>query len=100
MKQFSHVQKTLALSCLLVAAAFSASACNSGGSPAGGGVSGKFLVLATEPITNGRLFLNDPIRIDFTHPVDLSSADLTTVSFQVLDQNGNALAEQPAGRFA
>lgn len=61
---------------------------------------GKFLVLKTEPLNNGRLFLNDPIRIDFTNQVNLVSADLNTMSFQVLDQNGSPLAEQPAGRFA
>src|SRR5690349_14959013 len=95
MKQTLFRKSSLALCCLL------AVACSGGG---GGGsnssTSGKFLVVATEPITNGRLFLNDPIRIDFTHPVDLNSADLNTVSFQVLDQNGNPLTEQPAGRFA
>ena len=80
-------------------------ACNGGGSPPQGGVSpinpgGKFLVMKTEPLNNGRLFLNDPIRIDFSTPVDLTSADLNTFSFQVLDQNGNPVTEQPAGTFA
>ncbi len=76
--------------------------CSGGGDATTGAIKtgGDFLVLSTEPINNGQLFLNEPIRIDFSSNVDLSSADLNTVSFQVLDQNGNPLAEQPTGRFA
>jgi hypothetical protein len=71
-------------------------ACGSGSS--GGG--GSFLVLRTTPQNNGRLFLNEPIRIDFNTDVNLSTADLNTVSFQVFDQNGQALTERPAGTFS
>ncbi|MEC7583253.1 MAG: hypothetical protein VYE77_02965, partial [Planctomycetota bacterium] len=71
----------------------------SGGDPTGAGVGGNFVVLATEPLNNGRLYLNDPIAFDFSNPVDLSSADLNSVSFQVFDVNGNPLQEQPVGSF-
>ncbi len=71
----------------------------SGGGGGGGVAGGDFVVLRTEPVNNGKLFLNEAIRIDFSSDVDLDSADLNTVSFQVLDQNGNPLSEQPAGRF-
>ena len=56
-------------------------ACSSGGS---GGTGGDFLVLRTTPPNNGKLFLNEPIRIDFSSVVDLTSADLNTVAFTVL----------------
>ncbi len=46
------------------------------------------------------MFLNEPIQIDFSNDVDLSTADLNTVSFQVFDLNGTALNERPAGTFA
>lgn len=71
----------------------------SGGSSSNGVAGGDFVVLRTEPVNNGKLFLNEAIRIDFSKDVDLDSADLNTVSFQVLDQNGNPLSEQPAGTF-
>ncbi|MBI5849838.1 MAG: Ig-like domain-containing protein, partial [Planctomycetes bacterium] len=79
------------------ALAFVLSACTGGGS---GGSGGDFLVLRTTPPNNGRLYLNEPIRIDFSTAVDLTSADLNTVSFQVFDQNGDALTERPAGTFS
>src|SRR5262249_27821652 len=91
--------RLLSLTALTALAALAAS-CSGGGSSGGGIAGGQFIVLKTEPLNNGRLFLNDPIRIDFSTPGDLTSADLTTVPFQVLDQTGAPLAEQPAGRFA
>jgi hypothetical protein len=77
-------------------------ACSGGGSSTTGslGTAGAFLVLQTDPSANGRLYLNDPIQIDFNHPVNLDSANLNTVSFQVFDQLGNVLSEQVAGDFA
>lgn len=60
---------------------------------------GDFIVLSTEPSDNAQLFLNDPISIDFSNPVDLSSVNLTTFSFQVFDQIGNPVAEPVAGSF-
>ena len=82
-------------------AALAALASCGGGSSSGGGVNtgGDFVVLSTEPSDNGQLFLNDPIRIDFSNPVDLSSVDLTTFGFQVFDQIGTPVAEPVAGQF-
>ena len=60
---------------------------------------GDFVVLQTEPQANGQLFLNDAIRIDFSQPVDLSTANLNTFSFAVFDLGGRPLAEQPVGTF-
>ncbi len=73
----------------------------SGGSSSPGSVvaGGDFIVLRTEPANNGKLFLNESIRIDFSNNVDLKSADLNTISFQVFDLNGVALSEQPQGAF-
>ena len=74
--------------------------CSGSGSSAGGsGTGGDFIVLSTEPSDNGQLFLNDPISIDFSNPVDLDSVDLTTFSFQVFDQIGATVAEPVAGYF-
>ena len=74
--------------------------CSGGGSSvAGSKTGGDFIVLSTEPDDNGQLFLNDPIRIDFSNPVDLGSVDLTTFSFQVFNQIGQQVAEPVAGFF-
>jgi hypothetical protein len=77
------------------------SACSSGGSTSSGEVNtgGNFVVLKTEPVNNGRVYLNDPVRIDFSNKVDLNSADLNTLSFQALDQLGNPLTELVSGSF-
>lgn len=85
----------------LAALAAVAASCSGGSSDQTGPIKtgGNFVVLSTEPLNNGRLFLNDPISLDFSNLVDLSSADLNTISFQVLDQNGTPLSEQPTGRF-
>jgi hypothetical protein len=64
------------------------------------GTSGDFLVLRSTPPDNGKLFLNEAIQIDFSNRVDLRSADLNTVAFQVFDLNGNPLNERPAGTFS
>lgn len=77
---------------LTLAALAALSACSGGG----GGTTNtgeistgsKFLVTKTEPVNGGRVYLNDPVRIDFTAPVDLESASLNTVSFQALNQLG------------
>ncbi|MCB9887875.1 MAG: hypothetical protein H6838_20515 [Planctomycetes bacterium] len=75
--------------------------CSGGGSTTGSLQSGGgFVVLQTEPLNNARLYLNDPISIDFTRKVDLSSVNLNTFSFQVLDQTGTAVFEPVAGDFA
>ncbi|MHC5065474.1 MAG: hypothetical protein ACYTG5_16025, partial [Planctomycetota bacterium] len=76
-------------------------ACSGGGSGGSGvqGTSGNFVVLSTSPDNNGKLFLNDPIAIDFSNPVKLSSVDRNTFAFEVFDLLGNRLNEQPFGRF-
>ncbi len=75
------------------------SGCTSGSDTASTLAGGDFIVLRTEPAPNGRLFLNDPIAIDFTNRVDISTANLNTVAFEVFDAAGTALAEQPVGSF-
>ncbi len=76
-------------------------ACSGGGGGGSGvqGTSGNFLVLRSSPQNNGKLFLNDPIAIDFSNPVKLSTVTRTTFAFQVFDLLGNLLNEQPFGRF-
>ena len=69
------------------------------GFPNSGATGGSFVVLSTEPANNGKLFLNDPIRIDFSNPIDITTANLNTVAFTVTDPFGNPIAEQPAGVF-
>jgi hypothetical protein len=76
-------------------------ACSGGGGAAGASTfGGSFLALRTEPSDNATLFLNDSLRIDFSQPIDFSSVDYSTVSFQVLDGFGNVVAEPVAGTFA
>ena len=76
-------------------------ACGGGGGSASSvkGTSGDFIVLQTEPANNGKLFLNEPIRIDFSNEVDITSADLNSFSFQVFDATGKPISEQPQGTF-
>ncbi|MFN9705552.1 MAG: Ig-like domain-containing protein, partial [Planctomycetota bacterium] len=56
--------------------------------------------MRTEPNDNATLFLNDSVRIDFSQPIDFSTVNLSTVSFQVLDGFGTVIAEPVAGSFA
>lgn len=83
----------------LLAAAALLAGCSGGGSTGDVRTGGQFVVLSTEPSDNAQLFLNDAIRVDFSNPVDFDSVDLSTFSFQVLDQLGNTVAEPVAGRF-
>ena len=93
----TRVSSTRFLSLALLAAL---AACSGGGGTTGGlKTGGDFIVLSTEPSDNAQLYLNDPIAIDFSNPVDLSTVDLTTFSFQVYDQIGTAIAEPVAGHF-
>src|SRR5689334_17121696 len=86
---------------LIVLALATLAGCSGGGST--GGVTpspgGDFLAEKTEPVNGATIYLNDPINVDFTLPVDLDSASLTTMSFQALDQNGNLLQELVTGNF-
>jgi hypothetical protein len=89
---------TARLFSLAIVAAFAS--CGGGGDSVGTAtVGGDFIVLSTEPVNNAQLYLNDAIRIDFSNPVDLDSVDLTTFSFQVFNQLGQAVAEPVAGTF-
>lgn len=83
----------------LLALAAAAAACSGGSSDTGAVSSGTFDVVSTEPLNSGRLYLNDPIRFDFSTPIDVRSANLDSVSFSVLDLNNNPIAEQPTGHF-
>ena len=85
---------------LATIATFAACSGGGGGATAGLSTGGEFVVLKTEPSDNGTLFLNDAIRIDFSNKVNLDSVDLTTFSFVVKDQLGNAVAEPVAGNFS
>ncbi|MFK7742941.1 MAG: Ig-like domain-containing protein [Planctomycetota bacterium] len=87
------------LAAVSTAALFTLSSCGGGGSTGDAIAGGDFVVLSTEPSDNGRLFLNDPIRIDFSNPIDLDSVDLSTFSFQVFDQIGDPVFEPVAGFF-
>jgi len=87
---------------LLVPVAMFLAACSSGGGggPAGEATAGgDFVVRNTTPGNGGRVFLNDALSIDFSHAVDLGSASLTTITFQVLDQQGNPVSELVRGSF-
>ncbi|MEY4829015.1 MAG: hypothetical protein RLZZ562_811 [Planctomycetota bacterium] len=83
----------------LLALAAAAAACSGGSGDTASAFSGSFDVVSTEPLNSGRLYLNDPIRFDFSTPVDVRSASLDSVSFSVLDLNGSPVAEQPTGFF-
>ena len=54
---------------------------------------------ATDPVDGATIFLNDPVAFDFTQSVDLESANLTTVSFSVLDETGLPNSEFVTGSF-
>jgi hypothetical protein len=86
-------------SLLIAGAALVVAACGGGSSGGVKGTGGDFVVLRTTPQNNGRLFLNDPIAIDFSNPVDLTSADLNAMSFQAFTLNNVPLTEQPVGEF-
>lgn len=88
----------LASAGLLALASLAGCSGSSGGSGVKG-TSGDFVVLRTEPSNNGKLFLNEPIRIDFSNPISLDTANLNTISFAVFDLDGKALTEQPTGEF-
>jgi hypothetical protein len=78
-------------------------ACSGGGGSAGGtgaNSGGDFSVLKTEPVNAATIFLNDPVSIDFSTPVDLNSATLSTMTFQALDQQGIPVSELVVGNFS
>ncbi|MFK7742674.1 MAG: Ig-like domain-containing protein [Planctomycetota bacterium] len=98
----SPFARALALPLAVAAAAFAG--CSGGDSAVGtagtGGGGGDFAVVRTDPVNGASIFLNDPINIDFTNPVDLDSATLSTMTFQALDQQGNPVSELVVGSFS
>ena len=76
-------------------------ACSGGGGASVGetGVGGDFTVVRTSPVNGATIFLNDPVSIDFTTPIDIDSATLNTMTFQALDQQGNPVPELVTGTF-
>lgn len=85
---------------LLASATLAAlTACSGGGSGSSEAGTGKFVVLSTSPVNGARIYLNDPIHVDFSHRIDLDSANLNNFSFQVLNQVGEPVAEVVSGSF-
>lgn len=84
------------ISCLLLVAACSSSG---GGEIGETNTGGDFLLEATEPVDGATIFLNDPVAFDFSQPVDLESANLTTVAFSVIDDLGLPKSEFVTGNF-
>lgn len=77
-----------------------AAACSKGGSaPTGTTAGGDFVVTETQPANNGRVFLNDPIQLDFSNRIDLDTADHNAIRFLVLDENLEPTAESVVGTF-
>lgn len=57
------------------------------------------MILKTEPANNGQIFLNQSVKIFFSNPIDLSTANFNTVAFLVRDELGNPISEQVLGTF-
>jgi hypothetical protein len=55
-------------------------------------------VVATEP-TAADVWLDDPVRVTFSRPIDESSLSLTTVRCEALDQSGQGTGTVVAGSF-
>lgn len=94
--------RCVAFSSLLAVATVFGSACSSSSDRDIGSVGsrGEFVLKGTEPVDGATIFLNDPIAFDFSEPVDLDSADLQTVVFSVLDEEGVPNTEYVNGTFA
>ena len=73
----------------------------SGGGASIGSVNatGDFVVLKTDPVNGATIFLNDPVSIDFSNPVDPDSATLNTMTFQALNQQGQPVSDLVTGNF-
>src|SRR5262245_1784905 len=94
--------KRFASTSLLSFAAFAAlTACSGsgGGTTAASTTGGDFLLLGTQPVNGGNIYLNDPIALDFSNEVDIDSASLTTVQFLALDQLGQPSQDLVSGNF-
>src|SRR5512138_1396778 len=84
---------------LVVLAAVAACSGSGGGVAAASTTGGDFLLLGTQPVNGGTIYLNDPIALDFSNEVDVDSASLTTVQFLALDQLGNPTQDLVSGNF-
>lgn len=93
--------KTIWIGSALICLPLVLAGCGGGGGSASqvGGSGGDFLVLRVTPPDNASLYLNDAIQFDFSIPVDLTTADLNSVSFNTFDLAGTPLGEQPRGSF-
>ena len=93
--------RCVAFSSLFVVTAVFGSACSSSsdGDIGGVGSRGEFVLKGTVPVEGATIFLNDPIAFDFSEPVDLESADLQTVAFSVLNEQGVPNTEYVNGTF-
>ena len=103
MKRTATASSTLALPfglCLLALGACGGSSSAVGEAGIGGFGRGDFQVVRTAPVNGATIFLNDPVSIDFSTPVDIDSATLSTMTFQALDQQGNPISELVTGTFS
>jgi hypothetical protein len=92
---------TTGASLLLAGLLTVASGCSGGGESAVFQTAGgDFFAIRSAPTGGAEAKLNDPVTIDFTTPVDLSSADLNAVQFQVFNLAGQPLQEQVTGTFS
>lgn len=87
---------TLLAPCVLLAGF---TGCGGGGASPDQIGGGGFYLLETAPPNNGRIYLNESIRLTFTNPVDLASATFNSIAFFVRDVNGNPLTESVVGTF-
>ncbi|MAE77296.1 MAG: hypothetical protein CMJ85_10555, partial [Planctomycetes bacterium] len=65
----------------------------------GSGSGGAFVVLDVDPPHNGIVFLNQSLKIRFSSPVDLATANFNSVAFFVQDAVGRQLSEFVVGSF-
>ncbi|MFN9706569.1 MAG: Ig-like domain-containing protein [Planctomycetota bacterium] len=95
----SDIARQVSLATLATLAALAA--CSGGSSSAvnANTSDGDFRLVRTDPVNGQSVYLNDPLRMDFSEPVDLDSATLTTVSFQAIDALGNPVTDLVTGRF-
>jgi len=80
--------------CLLFVALTCLGACGSGA-----GTESQLVVLDTDPVDGGRVFLNQPVRFTFSNEIDLQSVSFSSIAFAAMDAAGNPLSESVTGEF-